>query len=179
MHLFRGGHDSETVRRALAVDVEMRNTGGDQRTATVGVRNTGAAHYLPTGTPDRHLTVEFRLKGEEGRVLEEKTHRLERTILWRPFIVDLWDTRLPNGTRRTYTFGVDMAADPAPVVLDIMVRYHLLDEARRRRIGYENQEPISYVVFQRSIPLTGTVKSMLTGQAGWPANTDVPSDDSS
>jgi hypothetical protein len=38
-----------------------------------------------------------------------------------------------------------------------MVRYHLLDEARRKRIGYENQEPISYVVFHRSIPLAERV----------------------
>ena len=112
MHLFRGGHDSETVRQALAVDVEMSTTGSDERTATVGVRNTGAAHYLPTGVPDRHLTVEFRLLGEDGRLLEERTHRLKRTIMWRPFIVDLWDTRLPSGARRAYTFAVDMAADP-------------------------------------------------------------------
>ena len=86
---------------------------------------------LPTGTPDRYVTVEFKLKGEDGRVLEEHTHRLKRTIMWRPFIVDLWDTRLPRGPRRTYTFAVDMAADPAPAALDVMVRYHLLDEAAR------------------------------------------------
>ena len=154
MHLFRGGHDRETVRRAIAVDVEMRNTGRGRRAATVRLTNTGADHDLPTGTPDRHLTVEFRLKGEGGRVFEEAIHRLKRTIMWRPFIVDLWDTRLPKETPRTYTFAVDMAADPPPITLDIMVRYHLLDEARRRRIGYENREPISYAVFQRSIPLT-------------------------
>ena len=156
-HLFRGGHDPDTVRRALAVDVEMTDPEGGQRTAIVGVSNAGADHYLPTGTPDRHLTVEFKLKSKDGRVLEEKTHRLKRTIMWRPFIVDLWDTRLPKGERRTYTFEFDVEADPAPDALEIVVRYHLLDEARRRRIGYENQEPISYVVFQRSIPLTKSV----------------------
>ncbi|MBN4048074.1 hypothetical protein JYU09_00670 [bacterium AH-315-O15] len=155
-HLFRGGHDPDTVRRALAVDVEMTGTEGGQRTAIVGVRNAGADHYLPTGTPDRHLTIEFKLKGEDGRVLKEKTHRLKRTIMWRPVIVDLWDTRLPKGDRRTYTFEVDGETDPTPDALEIVIRYHLLDEARRRRIGYENQEPISYVVFQRSIPLTGS-----------------------
>ena len=166
MHLFRGGHDSETVRQALTVDVEMSSAGSGQRTATVGVQNTGAAHYLPTGTPDRHLTVEFRLMGEDGRLLEEQIHSLKRTILWRPFIVDLRDTRLPNGTRRTYTFAVDMATDPAPAALDIMVRYHLLDEARRSRIGYENEEPIAYVVFQRSIPLAGTARSIFRAPEG-------------
>lgn len=153
-HLFRGGHDPATVRQALTVDVEMGNDERGRQTATVGLANTGAGHYLPTGTPDRHLTVEFRLRDQEGRVLDEQIDRLKRTIMWRPFIVDLWDTRLPEGIRRPYTFTVDAASDPAPVALDITVRYHLLDEARRRRIGYENQEPISYAVFQRSIPLT-------------------------
>ena len=130
-HLFRGGHHQDTVRQAIAVDVELKDNGPTEWTATVGVRNTGADHYLPTGTPDRHLTVEFILKGEDGRVFEEKIHRLKRTIMWRPFIVDLWDTRLPKGTRRAYTFAVDMTADPPPITLDITVRYHLLDEARR------------------------------------------------
>ena len=156
-HLFRGGHDPDTVRRALAVDMEMRDLGGGQRMATVGVRNTGAAHYLPTGTPDRHLTVEFTLNGKDGSVLDVQVDRLKRTTMWRPFIVDLWDTRLPRGEERTYTYALDVGADPTPVTLDIMVRYHLLDEARRKRIGYENQEPISYVVFHRSIPLAERV----------------------
>jgi hypothetical protein len=29
------------------------------------------------------------------------------------------------------------------------VRYHLLDEKRRARIGYENREPIAYEVYAR------------------------------
>ena len=156
-HLFRGGLDPDTVRRALAVDVGMKDMGGRQRTAVVEVRNAGADHYLPTGTPDRHLTVEFRLNGADGSVLDEQIDRLERTIMWRPVILDLWDTRLPKGEERIYTFSLDLDADPAPVTLDVVVRYQLLDESRRRRIGYENQDPISYVVFQRSIPLTEDV----------------------
>ena len=100
------------------------------------------------------MTVEFKLNGEDGIVLDAQLNRLKRMIVWRPVIVDLWDTRLPRGEQRTYTFTIDADAEPAPVTLDIMVCCHLLDEARRRRIDYENQEPISYVVFQQSIPLT-------------------------
>jgi hypothetical protein len=33
------------------------------------------------------------------------------------------------------------------------VRYHLLDEKRRRRIGYRNREPISYEVFRQSLSI--------------------------
>jgi hypothetical protein len=37
--------------------------------------------------------------------------------------------------------------------LDVTVRYHLLDEARRKRIGYENKEPIAYPVYHARVPV--------------------------
>jgi hypothetical protein len=33
------------------------------------------------------------------------------------------------------------------------VRYHLLDEKRRKRIGYENKAPIVYEVFRQTLAL--------------------------
>jgi len=37
--------------------------------------------------------------------------------------------------------------------VEAVVRYHLLDETRRRRIGYENQEPIAYEVFRQRLAI--------------------------
>jgi hypothetical protein len=37
--------------------------------------------------------------------------------------------------------------------VEAVVRYHLLDEKRRKRIGYDNKEPIAYDVFRQTIPL--------------------------
>ena len=37
--------------------------------------------------------------------------------------------------------------------LDVTVTYHLLDEARRRRIGYQNQDPIHYPIYRESFRL--------------------------
>ena len=154
MHLWRGGHDPDTVRGALNVAVSLGDAQDGIRTATVGLTNTGTDHHLPTGTPDRHLSLAFRLRDQDGNILDEQDHILRRTILWRPFIVDLWDTRLVSNRRQRYTFEFQTRAKPAPAELEITVRYHLLDEARRRRIGYENQDPISYVVYQTSLPTT-------------------------
>ena len=39
------------------------------------------------------------------------------------------------------------------VSVEAVVRYHLLEESRRRRIGYENSEPIAYDVFRETIEL--------------------------
>jgi hypothetical protein len=147
-HLFRGGHSPDTVRAALQVDFALTAERDGGRRATVTLTNTGADHYLPTGTPDRHLTVEFRLR-EEGKVVREKEHVLKRTILWRPFIVDLRDTRLARDEPRGYVFSLKPEDFAARRVLEVTVRYHLLDEARRKRIAYNNQEPISYPLYQR------------------------------
>lgn len=156
-HLWKGGHDAATVRQAVDVDLEILDAGGGQRQrAIVTLTNVGADHYLPTGTPDRHLTVEFRLKGDDGETLKTQRHTLKRTILWRPFIVDLWDTRLPKGKPRTYVFEFRAGTEPRPAAFEVVIRYHLLDERRRKRIGYENSEPISSVVYRRQVALAAS-----------------------
>ncbi len=111
---------------------------------------------MPTGTPDRHLTILFSLADPSGKVFKEKTYTLKRTIMWRPFIVDLWDTRLKKNVPRKLTFKWKKNNVPAGAgdTLTVTVRYHLLDEARRNRIGYRNTTPIFYPVFQQIIPLS-------------------------
>lgn len=153
-HLWRGGHDPETVKQGLdTVLREMPAGPAGKRTFTLTLTNTGAAHYLPTGTPDRHLTAFIRLVDHSGTVLREDKYVLKRTIMWRPFIVDLRDTRLARWQPRVFEFDVDLNRDAKAVAVEAQVRYHLLDEARRRRIGYENKEPIAYDVFSARITL--------------------------
>jgi len=147
-HLFQGGHDPERVKQALRVEQKL-----EEDELVVTLTNTGAAHYLPTGTPDRHLTLELRLLGSSGQMLAEKVYTLKRSILWRPFIVDLQDTRLPYGEPREFRFSVIKRGSDAHAVADVTVRYHLLDEARRKRIGYSNAEPIAYPIYHEQIPL--------------------------
>ena len=142
------------VKQGLEVKLrESPTPSTGKRSFTLTLTNTGAAHYLPTGTPDRHLTANIRLVDRNGAVLREDRHVLKRSILWRPFIVDLRDTRLPRWQPRVFQFDIDPGHDPAAVAVEAQVRYHLLDEERRRRIGYENKEPIAYDVFRARIAL--------------------------
>lgn len=153
-HFFRGGHHPETVARSLKVDYE-RKPDGKKLTYEFTLTNIWAAHYLPTGTPDRHLTLEIRLLGEGNRVLEEERFTMKRYILWRPFIVDIRDTRLPYNQPRTFSYTFDPAGTPPADWLHVTVRYHLLDEKRRKRIGYENTRPIAYPIYTENIQLSG------------------------
>lgn len=153
-HLWRGGHDPEMVKQALEIGLsETTEPSSGKRAYILQLTNVGAAHYLPTGTPDRHLTVSFRLLDQADIVLKEKRHILKRNFLWRPFIVELRDTRLPRWQPRTYRFEFSTIQEPA--VLEVVVRYHLLEESRRQRIGYENEEPISYEVYRQRVALKG------------------------
>jgi len=147
-HLFHGGHEPERVKESLRVEHRLEDDG-----LVVTLTNVGAAHYLPTGTPDRHLTLELKLLGPGEEVLKEKVHTMKRYILWRPFIVDLRDTRLPYQKPSEFRLPLIRSGPSAPAAIDVTVRYHLLDEARRKKIGYNNVEPIAYPLYHERIPL--------------------------
>ena len=74
-----------------------------------------------------------------------------RNIRWRLFIIDLKDTRLPRGQPRSY--DIEISDSQKAVSVEAVVRYHLLDEKRRKRIAYENKTPIAYDVFRKKITL--------------------------
>ena len=154
-HFWRGGHDPEMVKSGLSIGFKQTDTGDPGKTTyTLSLTNTGAAHYIPTGTPDRHLTVQLRVLDQQGNILDEELHTLKRTVMWRPFIVDLWDTRLPPAETREYSVNVSNDNVEAAATVEAQVHYHLLDEARRQRIGYENKEPIHYPVFQKILSIS-------------------------
>ena len=146
-HLWRGGHDPEMVKKALTVTFSEV----DENLFRLTISNTGAAHYVPTGTPDRFLSVHLRSFDRQGRVIDKQEHTLKRTVMWRPFIVDLWDTRLPRW--QTRKFDLQIPDDSTAVKVEAVIKYHLLDEKRRKRINYKNNTPINYEIFHKKILL--------------------------
>ncbi len=157
MHLWRGGHDPKQVRQAVKFDFKITRQAGGAGEARLTLTNTGTDHFLPTGTPDRYLSVTFKLRGTDGKQ-KSKTFKLRRTIMWRPFIVDLWDSRLIKNQPQSYTFTWPRTTGDEKQTLKITVRYHLLDEARRKRINYQNNQPISYIIYQHAEILKGSRK---------------------
>lgn len=150
-HLWRGGHDPEAVRKALAIRVRALAARAGRREYAITLTNVGALHYVPTGVPNRYLSVEWRLLDASGAVLRTRSETLERTVLWRPFIIDLWDTRLAYRKPRTYRFGFSMHHTPRPAKLEVRVRYHLAPAAYAKRDGYRPKTPLAYTVYRRVI----------------------------
>ena len=149
-HLWRGGHDSKAVAAALRATFAPGTASPGQQRYVLTLTNTGAEHDVPTGVPDRHLTVDLRLLDAAGHVLRSKTYTVERTVLWRPFIVDLWDTRLKPGEPQHYSIAFDTGARQ-PASVEAVVRYELMDASHRARLHYRGA--VSYVVFQKRIAL--------------------------
>jgi hypothetical protein len=141
------------VRSALKVEHRIEQSDGARSKVVITLTNVGAAHYLPTGTPDRHLSLELSLLDQRGETIRRESFLMKRYILWRPFIVDLKDTRLAHGKPREYSIEFGRGGKNPPRRLEVTVMYHLLDEKRRRRIGYENKEPIAYTIYRDAIPL--------------------------
>ncbi|HSA88231.1 MAG TPA: multiheme c-type cytochrome, partial [Nitrospira sp.] len=107
-HLWRGGHDPDMVKQAIAVHVKADRDApkpGDRVEFTLTFTNAGAGHKTPTGDPDRFFTVEFLVEDRQGNVLEQQRSTMGRWILWQPAIVELYDNRLLPQDSREYQFA--------------------------------------------------------------------------
>lgn len=80
-HLWRGGHDQNAVRKALKVELKEATAASANRKFTLSLTNIGTEHRLPTGAPDRHLEISFRVYDAKKKLINEKKHFTQRTIL--------------------------------------------------------------------------------------------------
>ncbi len=162
-HLWRGGHDPDMVKRAVAVQVTANPPipkPGDDLTVSLNLVNAGAGHKLPTGDPDRHFTVEFMVTDEKNnKVLKEQSDTMGRWIMWQPAIIELYDNRLLPLASRDYTFSYRVPKELEGLNLKVRVRYHIQTERQHQmlieKFGLTADDPYHFAVFERSVPLTG------------------------
>lgn len=163
-HLWRGGHDPEMVKQAVDVMVvadPAEPKPGDKVRVTLTLINAGAGHKIPTGDPDRYLTVEFSVEDRNGKVLEQKSDTMGRWILWQPVIIELHDNRLMPLASRNYTFEYQVPKENAGLKLLTKVRYHIQTERQHQMLidkyGLTAKDPYNFIVYERAAPLTGNL----------------------
>ena len=161
-HLWRGGHDPDMVKRAVAVQVKADQAfpkPGERIGVTLTLINAGAGHKIPTGDPDRFFTVEFSVEDQRGNVLEQQSSTMGRWILWQPAIVELYDNRLLPLAGREYRFAYRVPEKTEGLRLRARVRYHIMTDAQhemlRTRYGLTGDDPYRFVVYEREVPLSG------------------------
>lgn len=160
-HWWWGGHHLGQLKRALEVELHAEPVAiqaGATLRFTLTLINQGAGHFVPTGDPDRHLTVEFQMRNERGQVLKEQIYTIGRWILWHPVIWEVWDNRLAPRSRRDFSFRyiLSSVADlQTELRLRVRVRYHILTEKAYRRLRYRHllhrEVPYVFTVYEQEI----------------------------
>ncbi len=171
-HLWRGGHDPDMIRRAVAIQVKADPPSpqpGDRVRFTLTLINAGAGHKIPTGDPDRHFTVEFLVENGAGQVLDRQVATMGRWILWQPAIVEVYDNRLLPLAGRDYTYEYRVPAGSERLTLKTRVRYHILTEGQhemlREKYGLTADDPYAFTIYERDFPLSGSLAAMLSHES--------------
>jgi hypothetical protein len=168
-HLWRGGHDPEMIKRAVAIQVVANPSEpkpGEKVEMTLTLINAGAGHKLPTGDPDRHFTVEFMVEDRNQQTLERQKDTMGRWIMWQPAIVELYDNRLMPLASRDYTFTYRLPEDVDGLRLTARVRYHIQSERQHemlvKKYGLTANDPYWFTIYEREVPLTGNLTASLS-----------------
>lgn len=158
-HLWRGIHDPEMVRKALAVELKLTKLDTGNYRAEVVARNQGAGHHLPTYMVAKiDLVLSLRKPGVPAI-------ELARDIIgWKADInirQEEFDTRIPAGESRRYVhefnapsssgWDVELRVDVAPREhYERMFSYSLgnvsmsVDSARLLKIAIEEAAATRY-----------------------------------
>jgi hypothetical protein len=170
-HLWRGGHDPDMIKKALAVQVQADPPSpqpGENVTLTLTLINAGAGHKIPTGDPDRHFTVEFSVRDSKGTVVHQQSDTMGRWILWQPVIVEVYDNRLLPLASRDYTFEYEVPEDTTGWSVQARIRYHILTDDQHQMLRDEYSltadKPYVFTIYEREFPLGPTLSVALEEQ---------------
>ncbi len=174
-HLWRGGHDPEMVKRAIAVQVvadPVQPIPGERIDFTLTLINAGAGHKIPTGDPDRHFSVEFLIRDGEGNIIQHQAETMGRWILWQPVIWEVYDNRLLPLASRDYEFTYDLPDDVTDWKMQVKIQYHILTDGQhemlRENYGLTGNDPYMFTIYERDFPLNETLSVALDAQPSDP-----------
>ncbi len=167
-HLWRGGHDPDMVKRAVAVQVQAdppTPQPGEEVKLTLTLINAGAGHKIPTGDPDRFFTVEFTVRDSNGTVVHEQSDTMGRWILWQPVIVEVYDNRLLPLASRDYSFEYEIPENEKGWIVQARIRYHIQTDSQnqmlRDRYDLMADDPYVFTIYEREFPLDATLSTVL------------------
>jgi len=113
---------------ALLADREPRVIAGDSAAWSVRAVNAFAGHRLPTGDPERSVTVALAVMSEQGDTLARLEHLIAQRYQWWPEVKKLSDDRLAPGEEALVTIRYRTPRGP----------YRLVARAVNERISDAN-----------------------------------------
>jgi hypothetical protein len=161
-HLWWGGHQPKMLQRALQVEMRSDQTAygpGVKARYSLILKNGGAGHKLPTGDPDRYITVEFTLMNDKGKIVQQSSKTIGRWLIWKPVIFEYYDNRLEPLEERTFSFSYWTPTNGERLMLEAKVTYHIMTPSAHQKLitryglSPEDTTPIETLLFDEKIPL--------------------------
>ncbi|MFT7620872.1 MAG: nitrate/TMAO reductase-like tetraheme cytochrome c subunit [Myxococcota bacterium] len=154
-HGFAGAHSDEMLQRALTVTVLLDkpvHAPGESLTARVEVRNTGAAHSVPSGDPAHQIRVVAGLADSQGEFIEKVetllARKQERDAPYRERI----DTRLAPSAARTIKLQTQLPHSLGDHYLIVQLSYHLMSPEKAAELGVP-ESAVSRVFDTQIVPV--------------------------
>lgn len=155
-HDFRGAHSDLLLERALTVLVTLdkpQYEAGQTVRATVLVRNSGAAHHVPSGDPQHQIRVLAGLADRRGKMLQKTEMVLARDMTRQPPFRERSDSRLAAGSSRRLTFEGKFPGGLGEHYFVVQVSYHLMPPEQAHELGIA-AEVTSRIFHSQIIPIT-------------------------
>jgi hypothetical protein len=157
LHAMPGSHSVSQLNRALTAKLTATRH-GEAVDVTVKVKNEGAGHFLPTGSPMRQLILEVRAAaagvttGTARRTYTRVLADVNGAVIDKEYVAFIEaakvisDTRLAPDETRSETFSLAMPSDKSGRVDAIFYYFHPATS------GPEKSDRIKFLELSKSLP---------------------------
>lgn len=153
---FRAGYEP-------GYDVEIRahrsepTKGGGEVLIDAVITNERAGHELPTGDPERFISLDLVLLDHNGTSLWRHSERIGELWEWYPEVKQISDNSLKPGERREFHYAVPLPTDvTSPLSIEVVARNHRMTEANAREMGIFGSYPLNVETIRRNVPVVET-----------------------
>lgn len=154
--------DVDSVRAAyqpgydLEVRARVRGRGkGRHVSVSMAITNARAGHELPTGDPERFITLELTLHGRDGPGAPAWAHteRIGEVWVWSPKARQVSDNSLKSGERRDFSYEVPLPASARDgLSIELVARNHRMSVENAVAMGIaDGRYPLAIEVLRKRV----------------------------
>ncbi len=125
----------------------------DSARVTCTLTNRFAGHNLPTGDPERFITVDLAIRTTSGKVLAQRKERIGEVWQWYPVARKISDNNLAPMETRTYQLSCAPGKNDTLIVSTMVVKHRMTPE-NARADGLMGTYPLSQTVATHTFPIT-------------------------
>jgi Cytochrome c554 and c-prime len=141
---YRSGYDIEATAYRLNESAEVQ--------IDAAITNARAGHELPTGDPERFITLEFVLRDRGGTSLWNHTERIGELWEWYPQARQLGDNSLRPDERRDFHYVVPLAPGVNDAItLEVIAQNHRMTDENARAMAIYGRYPLQVETYRRSV----------------------------